>query len=134
MRQPRIAPGACGRQRKPAVERNQGPPARLDVPSLANPAVVWEIKEYWGKTAGGSKMSDAVYECNLVGRELREFEERTGATIQHVVFLDGREQWLSRKSDLRRFVDLFHQRIIDHLIVGREIETEWARTLDRLLA
>src|SRR5207249_357235 len=45
------------------------------IPSLANPFIVWEIKEYWGKTEGGSKMSDALYECNLVGRELREYEE-----------------------------------------------------------
>ncbi len=35
------------------------------VPSLLNPVAVWEIKEYWGTTAGGSKMSDAVYECQL---------------------------------------------------------------------
>lgn len=42
------------------------------VPSALNPHIVWEIKEYWGKTSGGSKMSDAVYECHLVGRELRD--------------------------------------------------------------
>lgn len=103
------------------------------IPSLANPAIIWEIKEYWGKTKGGSKMSDAVYECNLVGRELREFEERTGAKIEHVVFLDGKEQWSHRQSDLRRFIDLFHQGIIDHLFVGREVETDWRRTLASLL-
>ena len=103
------------------------------VPSLANPSVVWEIKEYWGKTSGGSKMSDAVYECNLVGRELREFEERSGARIAHVVFVDGKDQWASRASDLRRFVDLFHQGLIDHLFVGREVETDWGPTLYSLL-
>ena len=55
--------------------------------------MVWEIKEYWGKTKGGSKMSDAVYECALVGLELRDFEERTGAPrVQHVVFVDGKDQ------------------------------------------
>jgi hypothetical protein len=95
------------------------------IPSLAAPSLVWEIKEYWGKTKGGSKMSDAVYECNLVGRELREFEEQTGAKVTHVVFLDGKMQWSHRGSDLRRFIDLFHQGIIDHLIVGREVESEW---------
>jgi hypothetical protein len=95
------------------------------IPSLAGPRVVWEIKEYWGKSKGGSKMSDALYECNLVGRELREFEERSAARITHVVFLDGREQWSHRQSDLRRFIDLFHQGIIDHLIVGKEVESEW---------
>ncbi len=78
-------------------------------------------------------MSDAVYECNLVGRELREFEERSGAKIEHIVFIDGREQWSYRQSDLRRFVDLFHQGLIDYLFVGREVETDWQETLSALL-
>jgi hypothetical protein len=95
------------------------------IPTLAAPSLVWEIKEYWGQTKGGSKMSDAVYECHLVGRELREFEERSKANIMHVVFLDGKEQWSHRQSDLKRFIDLFHQGILDHLIVGKEVETDW---------
>jgi hypothetical protein len=100
------------------------------IPSLDSPKLVWEIKEYWGKTSGGSKMSDAVYECALVGRELREFEERSKADrVLHVVFVDGKEQWASRKSDLRRFIDLFHQGIIDQLFIGREVETAWAKLL-----
>ncbi len=101
------------------------------IPSLESPEAIWEIKEYWGKTKGGSKMSDAVYECALVGRELREFEDRTGAPhVLHVVFVDGKEQWSYRQSDLRRFVDLFHQGIVDHLFVGRDVETEWKKLLD----
>jgi len=103
------------------------------VPSLLNPVVVWEIKEYWGKTGGGSKMSDAVYECHLVGRELRDFERRSGIRAQHIAFLDGKEQWESRKSDMLRFIDLFHQGLIDHLIVGREVETEWEALLSGIL-
>jgi hypothetical protein len=71
-------------------------------------------------------MSDAVYECALVGRELRDFEERSGLPrVPHVVFLDGKNQWSHRRSDLKRFIDLFHQGIIDHLIIGKEVETEW---------
>jgi hypothetical protein len=103
------------------------------IPDLANPSIVWEIKEYWGKTKGGSKMSDAVYECNLVGRELREFEERSGAGITHVVFVDGKEQWSYRQSDMKRFIDLFHQGLIDHLFVGRDVETEWRERLTALI-
>ncbi len=100
------------------------------IPSLESPEIVWEIKEYWGKTKGGSKMSDAVYECALVGRELREFEERSSAVrVPHVVLMDGKEQWSHRKSDLKRFIDLFHQGFIDHLFIGREVETEWKRLL-----
>jgi hypothetical protein len=75
-------------------------------------------------------MSDAVYECALVGLELRQFEDRVGApSVLHVVFLDGKDQWSSCKSDLKRFIDLFHQGLIDDLIVGREVETEWPSLL-----
>ncbi len=96
------------------------------IPSLENPKAVWEIKEYWGKTSGGSKMSDAVYECQLVGLELRMFESKSDISIDHIVFVDGRDQWNSRKSDLLRFIDLHQQGLIDHLIVGREVESEWS--------
>ena len=77
------------------------------MPSLENPTLVWEIKEYWGKTKGGSKMSDAVYECHLVGLELRMFEEKIGRSIRHAVFVDGKEQWSHRKSDLLRFIEIY---------------------------
>jgi hypothetical protein len=102
-------------------------------PALLFPKVIWEIKEYWGKTKGGSTMSDAVYECHLVGRELREFEERTNTAVAHVVFVDGRVQWSHRQSDLRRFIDLFHQGIIDQLLIGTEVETDWETLLESLL-
>ena len=95
------------------------------IPGLVDPFLVWEIKEYWGTTSGGSKMSDAVYECALVGRELRDFEKRTKMHVEHAVLLDGKAQWTSRKSDLLRFYDLYHQGLIDTLIVGREVETAW---------
>ena len=103
------------------------------IPGLANPLMVWEVKEYWGKTKGGSKMSDAVYECHLVGRELRDFERRAGIRVKHVVFVDGREQWNARKSDLTRFIDLFHQGLIDMLFIGREVDNDWARYLRKTL-
>ena len=104
------------------------------IPSLANPTIIWEIKEYWGITSGGSKMSDAVYECNLVGRELRDFEARAGIKVIHIVFVDGKTQWTARQSDLKRFIDLTNQGLIDYLFIGREIETEWEPTLSKLLA
>jgi len=104
------------------------------IPSLSNPSIVWEIKEYWGEKSGGSKMSDAVYECNLVGRELREFEDRTEHRhVDHIVFVDGKPQWASRQSDMRRLIDLFHQGLIDHLFIGREVESDWRELLDSIL-
>lgn len=103
------------------------------IPGLRDPYIVWEIKEYWGKTSGGSKMSDAVYECQLVGRELREFEGKSKCKISHIVFLDGKTQWNSHKSDLARFIDLHNQGLIDHLFIGKTIETEWKQTLASLV-
>ncbi|MBI5345534.1 MAG: hypothetical protein HZB76_00080 [Chlamydiae bacterium] len=104
------------------------------IPSLVNPFVVWEIKEYWGKTKGGSKMSDAIYECLLVGKELREYEERYGSKIYHVVFVDGKEQWEHRVSDLIRFIDLYNQGIINDLIVGQDVELRWSKVLHHILS
>lgn len=103
------------------------------IPSLVNPRIIWEIKEYWGKTKGGSKMSDALYECNLVGLELREFEKRIKQKIYHVVFVDGKAQWGVRKSDLKRFIDIMNQGLVDYLIIGKEVETEWGKILESIL-
>lgn len=103
------------------------------IPCLVNPLVVWEIKEYWGKTKGGSKMSDTVYECLLVGRELREYETRHGSKIYHIVFIDGKEQWGHRVSDFVRLIDLYNQGIIDELVVGRDIEQRWSKVLHQIL-
>lgn len=72
-------------------------------------------------------MSDAVYECHLVGLEIRMFESRSGIPIEHIVFVDGKEQWNCRKSDLLRFIDLHQQGLIDHLIIGREVESDWPK-------
>ncbi len=103
------------------------------IPGLTNPLVVWEIKEYWGKTKGGSKMSDAVYECHLVGRELLDYKEKTGMKVAHVVFIDGCEQWNHRQSDLMRFIDITQQGIIDHLFIGKEVEEKWEAWLSKQL-
>jgi len=103
------------------------------VPGLVNPKIVWEIKEYWGQTKGGSKMSDAVYECQLVGREIREYEEESGSRVQHFVMLDGKDQWEERKSDLLRFIDLEYQGMIDRLFIGQEVETEFPAAIAALL-
>ena len=79
-------------------------------------------------------MSDAVYECHLVGRELRGFEEKYGKPIQHFVFIDGRDQWKKRKSDLARFLDLECQGLINRLFVGKDVEIEWGETLLHIIS
>lgn len=103
------------------------------LPATKDPFVVWEIKEYWGQTKGGSKMSDAVYECHLVGKEIRDFERKVGHKIHHVVFLDGKEQWEARVSDVARFIDLESQGLIDKLIIGSMVESDWAPLLEKII-
>jgi hypothetical protein len=118
--------------------------ARQDLPVTARhldgaiappnrPPVVWEVKEFWKVGTDASRIGEAVYECDRVGRELREFEERTGLHIAHVVFLDGNLHWIRRLSAVRRLIDLFHQGMIDYLFVGRDIEKSWQVTLTALM-
>ena len=109
-------------------------PRRLDgaLPSLWNPVGLWEVKEYWGKTGGGSKMSDAIYEIQLVGTELRLDEAQTGQHTIHVAILDGKEQWKARRSDLRRAIDLLYSGLLDELIIGREVLTDWEPLVERM--
>lgn len=109
-------------------------PRRLDgaLAGLWNPVGVWEIKEYWGTKGGGSKMSDAIYEVQLVGMELRAFEDLHGPTCKHYFILDGRESWASRRSDLRRAVDLLSKGLVDEVIAGTEILEEWPRVVNEL--
>jgi hypothetical protein len=111
-------------------------PRRLDgaLPDLLNPIALWEIKEYWGKTKGGSKMSDALYEIHLVGLELREFEDEFGIHVNHYAVLDGLRQWQARKSDVRRIVDLLYMGLLDELVAGREVLTEWPRIVNENIA
>jgi hypothetical protein len=77
-------------------------------------------------------MSDAIYECQLVGTELRLFESRAGTKIGHYVIFDGKTQWETRRSDLARAYDSLCSGRVDELVVGREVLTDWPRIVQDL--
>ena len=64
---------------------------------------------------------------------LVDFEERSKVKVEHIVFVDGKEQWLKRKSDLARFLDLLNQGLIDQIFIGRSVETNWKPALSKIL-
>ena len=71
-----------------------------------------------GRYQGCRKMSDAIYECQLVGQELRTFEDRYGPRIRHYAIIDGKDQWNHRGSDLvERFT--YFVGLLDELLVGK---------------
>jgi len=97
-------------------------PRKVDktIPGPVNPEVIIEIKEYWGEKAGGSKMTNAIYETLAVASVLKK-ARRCGYSARYVIILDGKKQWQSRKSDLGRFLDLLNSGVIDELLCGEEI-------------
>lgn len=102
------------------------------VPSLCNPIALWEIKEYYYTTTFGSRIADGVYETQLDGYEVNSlpFEVRP----KHYYFIDGYKTWWDDgKSYLCRIIDMLHQQQVDEVFFGREVVSEWTRSLYGLL-
>lgn len=103
-------------------------------PSIENPKLVWEIKEYYYATTFGSRVADGVYETQLDGFEFKELYERTGRKVYHVLFIDAyRTWWVQGKSYLCRLVDAMNSGIVDEVIVGREVITRWPELLRSII-
>ena len=103
-------------------------------PSIKNPKIVWEIKEYYYATTFGSRVADGVYETQLDGFEFKELFERTGKKVYHVLFIDAyRTWWVQGKSYLCRLVDAMNSGVVDEVIVGREVFTRWADLLRSII-
>lgn len=99
-------------------------------PSIEDPLMVWEIKEYYYATTFGSRVADGVYETQLDGHEFNEIFDRTGRKIYHVLFIDAyRTWWIQGKSYLCRIVDALNSGIVDEVIVGREVFSRWPELL-----
>ena len=99
-------------------------------PSIENPELVWEIKEYYYATTFGSRVADGIYETQLDGFEFKELYERTGRKVYHVLFVDAyRTWWIQGKSYLCRLIDAMNSGVVDEVIVGREVLTRWPELL-----
>ena len=103
-------------------------------PSICNPLMVWEIKEYYYATTFGSRVADGVYETQLDGYEFNEIYNRTGTKIYHVLFIDAYGTWWTKgKSYLCRIIDILNNGIVDEVIVGKEIFTRWPALLREII-
>ena len=103
-------------------------------PSIRNPRIVWEIKEYYYATTFGSRVADGVYETQLDGFEFREIDDRTGIKVFHVLFVDAyRTWWIQGKSYLCRLIDALNSGLVDEVIFGKEVFTRWPELLEELI-
>lgn len=103
-------------------------------PSIQNPRLIWEIKEYYYATTFGSRVADGVYETQLDGFEFKEIYDRTGVKVYHVLFVDAyRTWWIQGKSYLCRLVDALNSGVVDEVIVGREVLTRWPELLRSII-
>ena len=105
---------------------------RLDgaYPSIYSPELVWEIKEYYYTTSFGSRVADAVYETQLDGYEFDEIYNRAGVKVRHVLLVDSDTWWSQGKSYLCRLIDALNQGLVDDVIFGAEVFTEWPKILN----
>ena len=104
-------------------------------PTIYNPEIIWEIKEYYYATTFGSRVADGVYETQLDGFEFKDIYDRTGIKIFHVLFIDAyRTWWIQGKSYLCRIMDAMNSGLVDEVIVGKEVLTRWSELLHERLS
>ncbi len=103
-------------------------------PSIINPKIIWEIKEYYYATTFGSRVADGVYETQLDGYEFRDISYRSRKPIAHVFFLDAyKTWWVDGKSYLCRIIDILNSNLVDEVIVGKEVFTRWPELLGSII-
>ncbi len=103
------------------------------IPDTRNPIAVWEIKEYYGTTTFGSRVADGVYETLLDGYEIELAQRDLGRNILHYLFIDDRFTWWDcGKSYLCRMIDMLHTGHVDQIFFGKEVLTEWPKTVTEL--
>lgn len=102
-------------------------------PSLIEPKIMWEVKEYYGTKTFGSRIADGVYETMLVGEELKELKKDYGIDIISVLFVDDKFSWWTLgRSYLCRLIDILHSGHVDYIFFGKEALTEWGVLLQEV--
>lgn len=103
-------------------------------PSISNPSIVWEIKEYYYATTFGSRIADGVYETQLDGYEFKDLYDRAQYKVYHILFVDAYGTWWGQgKSYLCRLIDALNSGAVDEVIVGREVFNRWPELLHELI-
>jgi len=97
-------------------------------PHVENPVAIWEVKENY-TTSGhfGSRISDAIYLERLDGYEIEAAYEASGWRVLSYVLIDGKIQWSKGKSFICRLVDLLNMGVLDEVLIGKEVLTEWPK-------
>lgn len=99
-------------------------------PSINNPSIVWEIKEYYYNKSFGSRIADGVYETQLDGYEFRDIHRTYGREVYHVLFVDSYHTWWDLgKSYLCRLIDILNSGAVDEIIIGHEVLDRWPELL-----
>jgi hypothetical protein len=90
-----------------------------------------KVKEYYGTTTFGSRVSDGVYETILDGLELAELRREEGVHVAHYLIIDDRFTWWDcGRSYLCRIVDAVHMGLVDEVLVGREVLSRWPEIVE----
>jgi len=104
------------------------------LPTIKNPKAVWEVKEYYGTTSFGSRVADGVYETLLDGLEINQIKTNKYKP-KHFLFIDDKFTWWGMgKSYLCRIIDMLNMKLVDEVFFGKEVITEWPKTLKKLIA
>lgn len=99
-------------------------------PSIMDPKVIWEIKEYYYTTTFGSRVADGVYESLLDGMEMEEMEENVKIKISHYLIVDSKYTWwVCGKSYLCRLIDMLNMGYVDVILFGKEVISELPRLI-----
>jgi len=101
-------------------------------PDVIDPVAVWEVKEHYGTTTFGSRVSAAVYETMLDGFEFNKLQISDNRKIYHYLIVDDYfTWWVKGRPYLCRFVDNLHKGLLDEAIFGREILERWPDIVEK---